>query len=77
MNLSSAIEQYESHLRVERGYSPQTIRAYRADLAALAAFAGERGVDTAAGLTLDLYRDWLWEGSQRGLAKATLARRSA
>ncbi|SEI09296.1 integrase/recombinase XerC [Leifsonia sp. CL147] len=77
VNLSSAIEQYESHLRVERGYSPQTIRAYRADLAALAAFASERGVETPAGLTLDLYRDWLWEGSQRGLAKATLARRSA
>ncbi|MGO4594110.1 tyrosine recombinase XerC [Leifsonia sp. 2TAF2] len=77
MNLTAAIEQYERHLRVERGYSPQTVRAYRADLTALAAFAGERGVASPAGLTLDLYRDWLWEGSQRGLAKATLARRSA
>ncbi|WP_431247275.1 tyrosine recombinase XerC [Leifsonia xyli] len=77
MKLTAAIEEYERHLRVERGYSPQTVRAYRADLTALAAFAGERGVEAAAGLTLDLYRDWLWDGSQRGLAKSTLARRSA
>ncbi|WP_285117521.1 tyrosine recombinase XerC [Leifsonia sp. fls2-241-R2A-40a] len=77
MNLPAAIEQYALHLTVERGYSPQTVRAYRADLSALAAFAGERGVGSASELTLDLYRDWLWEGSQRGLAKSTLARRSA
>jgi integrase/recombinase XerC len=77
VNLQNAIEGYERHLRVERGYSPQTVRAYRADLAALAAFAGERGVVSAGELSLDVYRDWLWEGAQRGLAKSTLARRSA
>ncbi|MDN4596458.1 tyrosine recombinase XerC [Leifsonia virtsii] len=77
MNLAASIDAYERHLRVERGYSPQTIRAYRSDLAALAEFAETRGVVSPAGLTLDLYRDWLWEGSQRGLAKSTLARRSA
>jgi len=77
VNLDAAIDAYERHLRVERGYSPQTIRAYRSDLAALADFAGEHGAASAAELTLDLYRDWLWEGSQRGLAKSTLARRSA
>ncbi|MGO4299907.1 tyrosine recombinase XerC [Leifsonia sp. RAF41] len=77
MNLPAAIDAYERHLRVERGYSPQTVRAYRADLTALTAFAAGKGVDSPSGLTLDLYRDWLWEGSQRGLAKATLARRSA
>lgn len=75
--MDAAIEQYERHLRVERGYSPQTIRAYRSDLGALAAFAAERGVSSPEGLTLDLYRDWLWEGSKRGLAKSTLARRAA
>jgi integrase/recombinase XerC len=30
-----------------------------------------------ADLTLELLRDWLWEASNRGLSKATLARRSA
>jgi integrase/recombinase XerC len=34
-------------------------------------------VAAVADLTLDHYRDWLWDGSQRNLAKATLARRSA
>jgi integrase/recombinase XerC len=32
------------------------------------------GVDV---LTLDVLRDWLWTGSQRGLARSTIARRSA
>lgn len=77
MNLPAAIDAYERHLRVERGYSPQTVRAYRSDLSALAAFAAQRGVGSPEALTLDLYRDWLWEGSKRGLAKSTLARRSA
>ena len=77
MNLPAAIDAYERHLRVERGYSPQTVRAYRSDLSALAAFAAQRGVRSPEALTLDLYRDWLWEGSKRGLAKSTLARRSA
>ncbi|MFK3670922.1 tyrosine recombinase XerC [Leifsonia aquatica] len=77
MQLPDAIDGYARHLQVERGYSAQTVRAYRSDLAALAAFAAERTVADTDGLTLDVLRDWLWEGSQRGLAKATLARRSA
>ncbi|WP_158863737.1 tyrosine recombinase XerC [Leifsonia sp. AG29] len=77
MELREAIEAYARHLRIERGYSPQTVRAYRSDLAALAAFAEARQVRTSGDLTLDLYRDWLWRASQDGLAKATLARRSA
>ena len=77
MELQRAIEAYARHLEIERGYSPQTVRAYRSDLAALCAFAGSRGVADTTALTLDLYRDWLWEAAQRQLAKATLARRSA
>ncbi|WP_374010827.1 tyrosine recombinase XerC [Leifsonia sp. LS-T14] len=77
MNLSAAIDEYERHLRIERGYSPQTVRAYRSDLSALAAFARGRGIGSPDDLTLDVYRDWLWDASQRGLAKSTLARRSA
>ncbi len=77
MDLERAVEEYTVHLAAERGYSPQTVRAYRSDLAALADFAQTREVDTTEGLTLDLLRDWLWNASQAGLAKATLARRSA
>jgi integrase/recombinase XerC len=72
-----AIDGYARHLTAERGYSPQTVRAYRSDLASLIDFAGRRGARDTGDLTLDLYRDWLWDAAQRGLAKATLARRSA
>lgn len=77
MELARAIDDFAVHLAVERGYSPQTVRAYRSDLTGLAAFAGTRQVADTAGLTLDVLRDWLWDSSQRGLSKATLARRSA
>ena len=77
MELSSAIDRFAVHLQVERGYSPQTVRAYRSDLRGLGVFATERGAATTEGITLDLLRDWLWQGAQQGLSKATLARRSA
>lgn len=77
VELQRAVEDYAIHLTAERGYSPQTVRAYRSDLAALIAFAGTRNIGTTEDLTLDLLRDWLWNASQAGLAKATLARRSA
>lgn len=75
--MEQAIEDYTVHLTAERGYSPQTVRAYRSDLAVLVAFAHTRDVGTTEDLTLDLLRDWLWNASQAGLAKATLARRAA
>ncbi|TFC77481.1 tyrosine recombinase XerC [Cryobacterium sp. TMS1-20-1] len=65
------------YLSAERGYSAHTVRAYRTDLAQLAAFAAERGGAASADLTLELLREWLWVGTQAGLARATLARRSA
>lgn len=77
MEISAAREEYERYLRLERGYSAHTARSYGSDLADLERFAGLRGVSGVGGLDLELYRDWLWEASQRELAKATLARRSA
>jgi integrase/recombinase XerC len=77
VELQRAIEDYTVHLTVERGYSAQTIRAYRSDLRALASFAGEREIGDADAITLDLLRDWLWQSAQSGSSKATLARRSA
>ncbi|WP_454108222.1 tyrosine recombinase XerC [Leifsonia shinshuensis] len=77
MNLRLAVDGYLRHLAVERGYSQQTVRAYRSDLAQFERFAAARGVTGTDELSLDLFRDWLWEGAQQELAKATLARRSA
>jgi integrase/recombinase XerC len=72
-----AVDDFVAHLTVERGFSVHTIRSYRSDLARLAEFATGRGIVEAGDLDLELLRDWLWSGSQAGLAKTTLARRSA
>ncbi|GAB3036014.1 tyrosine recombinase XerC [Parafrigoribacterium mesophilum] len=77
VQLTQAIENFATYLRAERGFSEHTVRSYRSDLVALASFAQECGVDDVDGISLDLLRDWLWQGSQASLASATLARRSA
>jgi integrase/recombinase XerC len=71
------IHDFLRYLSVERGYSAHTVRAYRTDLNQLAGFAADRGVTAAADLSLELLRDWLWVATRAGLARATLARRSA
>ena len=77
MELSRAIDAFVRQLGVERGLSPNTARAYRTDLTALAEYANGRGASMLEQLDLELLRDWLWEASNAGLAKSTLARRTA
>jgi integrase/recombinase XerC len=77
MHIDDAVARFSVYLRAERGFSEHTIRAYRSDLGQLAAFAQASAVEETAAISLDLLRDWLWEGSKAGLAKSTLARRSA
>jgi len=68
---------YVQHLRVEKGRSEHTVRAYAADLASLADFAAAQGVGRAEDVDLSLLRWWLADMRERGLAPATLARHSA
>lgn len=77
VHLDSAIDDFVRYLTLERGFSQHTVRAYRTDLTGLASFAELRGVGTTDGLSLDLLRDWLWSGSQAGLARASIARHAA
>jgi integrase/recombinase XerC len=77
VHLERAVADYAVYLIAERGFSAHTVRSYRSDLARLVEFAAERGVTVADDLNLELLRDWLWQGSQSGLAKSTLARRAA
>ncbi len=77
MELPDAIEAYLAELTLERGYSAHTVRAYRGDLADLAAFALALGESDASALDLETLRDWLWRGSQAGLAASTLGRKVA
>ena len=75
--MTDAVEQFAVHLRAERGFSEHTVRGYAADLADLEGFARRRGTPAVDALTLDLLRDWLWHSSERGLARASLARRTS
>ena len=77
MDLDLAVNEFARYLSAERGFSEHTVRAYRSDLAHLVAFAERSGVTSATEIDLELLRSWLWESSNAGLAKATLARRSA
>jgi integrase/recombinase XerC len=83
MQLNEAIEGFLSAVEFEYGYSPFTVKAYRRDLADLAAFAVADDPDAKPGSTdvelldLELLRAWLWERQQRGLAPSTLARNVA
>jgi integrase/recombinase XerC len=77
VTLESAIEEFATYLSAERGFSANTVRSYRSDLSQLVEFAALHGALEADELSLELLRDWLWAGAQTGLAKSSLARRSA
>jgi integrase/recombinase XerD len=78
--LDRAIEDYLTSLRVERGLSPATIRAYRADLAD---FAAGEGVDRTWSDGPEAAREHLAARTRRGrphdpgLAPTSLRRRAA
>lgn len=66
---------FAEHLRLERGRSPHTVRAYLADLRSLVDFVTSEGCATPDDLTLTLLRRWL--GGNPALARATVARRAS
>ncbi len=78
--LERVVEDYLTHLRVERGLSQATIRAYRADLAD---FAASRGVSRSWDRTPDVAVGYLAARTRRGrphdpgLAPTSLRRRAA
>lgn len=73
----AAIDEFCDHLQYESRRSDHTVRAYRTDIAGLAAHANRYGVVTPAELTLETLRSWLGAQAARSVARATLARRAA
>ncbi|HEY8822362.1 MAG TPA: tyrosine recombinase XerC [Dermatophilaceae bacterium] len=73
----SHVEAFGRHLRVERGRSVHTQRAYLGDLGNLMDFADSHGIHDLSELRLSDLRSWLAQQSETGAARATIARRAA
>lgn len=76
-SFEKAIAGFESHLDAGRGYSANTVKAYLIDVQDLVEFLKKKSVLNVDDLDLDHLRDWLWQATQAGLTKATIARKSA
>lgn len=72
-----AVTGFTAHLRDERGRSAHTVRAYVADVRDLVEFCVERGKADPRDLDLAVLRSWLAAATTAGLARSTIARRSA
>ena len=70
-----AVEAFRVHLGAELNRSPETVRAYLADLASLQAYTASQRSPDLAELDLTLVRGWLAWLRSSGAAPSTLARR--
>ena len=75
--LGERLAGFERHLAAERGLSPHTVRAYVGDVGALLEHASQDGLSDLAALDIGLIRSWLAAQHAGGMARATLARRTA
>ena len=71
------LQDYCAHLESGRGYSAHTVKGYRTDVIELFAFLEKQGISKISDLQLEHLRDFLYELTQKGLSKATMARKSA
>lgn len=70
--IEAAIDDFADHAQLVKGRSPATVKGYRSDLRTLAPFA-----ETFADFTLPTLRAWLADALRSGLARSTMARRTA
>ncbi|MFE6969743.1 tyrosine recombinase XerC [Isoptericola sp. NPDC057653] len=75
--LDEALARFDEFLEVQRGHSAHTRRAYRADVGSLLRYAVRHGVGDLPGVDVAVLRGWLATQADRGLARATIARRGA
>ncbi|MCB7137688.1 tyrosine-type recombinase/integrase [Cellulosimicrobium marinum] len=75
--LRTALDAFAEALRVERGTSEHTVRAYRGDVEGLLRHAARDGARSLDDVDLAVLRAWLTAMAERDLARATLARRGA
>ena len=71
------VDRFIATLASAKGYSPNTQRAYRSDIAALVDHLIALGRTDSTEIQLDDLRDWLFRLTEAGTSKSTLARKSA
>lgn len=76
-DLTETAAAFVRHLRVERGLSARSVRAYAADIDGLVEHTSRRGHRAAAELTLADVRSWLALQQTTGRARSTIARKSS
>ena len=76
-SVERAIAGFGDYLDAGRGFSPNTVKAYLTDVLDLAEFLKKQSVENIEDMNLEHLRDWLWQGTQNGLTKTTIARKSA
>jgi integrase/recombinase XerC len=73
----SVLHRYVGYLSNGRGFSPNTVKAYETDLLEILTFASQRGITSYQDFSLDVIRDWLWQLSENGIAKSSVARKNS
>ena len=73
----SALARYRTSLEAGRGYSKHTVKGYLTDLADLVDFLDVYGVNSPTDIDLEALRSWLFALSERGIAKSSMARKTA
>jgi integrase/recombinase XerC len=77
VSFDRALAEYSVHLGSAKGYSPNTVKGYLADMHDLCASMSLEPNDSVTSLDLEILREWLWKVSEKGASKATIARKSA
>ena len=73
----SQLDLFRTHLEAGRGYSKHTVKGYLSDLSELAEFLEAFGVGSPSDIDLEALRSWLFSLNERGLAKSSMARKTA
>lgn len=74
---ANSLEQFRTHLEAGRGHSAHTVKGYLGDLEDLAEFLERDGIPVPSEIDIEGLRSWLFSLSERGLAKSSMARKTA
>jgi len=75
--MAGRLADFERHLSAERGLSPHTVTAYRADITSLLDHAGRLGLTELGRIDAQVIRSWLARLRTSGQSRASLARKAS